>query len=62
MHEFAMPAAPGLRKILPDRISLTRTFWLLRHADDRRVARLQRFADQLIAGLRREIATLEAAT
>jgi DNA-binding transcriptional LysR family regulator len=62
VHAFAMPAAPGLRTILPDRIALTRTFWLLRHADDRRVARLQRFADQLVTGLRREIATLEAAT
>ena len=62
VHAFAMPAAPGLRTILPDQIALTRTFWLLRHADDRRVARLQRFADQLVAGLRREIATLEAAT
>jgi DNA-binding transcriptional LysR family regulator len=59
VHAFALPAAPGLRTILPDRIRLTRTFWLLRHADDRRVTRLQRFADALVAGMRREIAALE---
>jgi DNA-binding transcriptional LysR family regulator len=62
VHAFALPAAPELRTILPDRIALTRTFWLLRHADDRRVARLQQFADLLVAGMRREIALLEAAT
>ncbi|MGI1661251.1 LysR family transcriptional regulator [Palleronia sp. KMU-117] len=61
VHAFALPAAPGLRKVLPDRVSLARTFWLLRHADDRRVTRLQRFADLLIAGLRQEIAALEGA-
>jgi DNA-binding transcriptional LysR family regulator len=62
VHAFALPAAPELCMILPDHIVLTRTFWLLRHADDRRVARLQRFADLLVGGMRREITALEAAT
>ena len=62
VHDFALPFAPGVVKVLPDQISLTRTFWLIRHADDRRVARLTRFAASLTDGLRREIARLEALT
>lgn len=60
VHDFALPAAPELRRILPDRISLTRAFWLIRHADDGRVGRLNRFADLLVQGVRREMARLEA--
>tara|TARA_R110002033_G_scaffold32460_2_gene69690 strand:- start:4573 stop:5505 length:933 start_codon:yes stop_codon:yes gene_type:complete len=60
VHDFALPAAPGLRRILTDRISLTRAFYLIRHADDRNNARLTRFADDLVAGLRVELARLEA--
>lgn len=58
-HDFALPAYPGLRRVLPDDISLTRSFYLVRHADDRRLDRLNRFAEALIAGLRREITRLE---
>jgi DNA-binding transcriptional LysR family regulator len=59
VHDFALPAAPGLVRVLPDDIRLTRTFWLIRHADDRRVARLSRFAQALAAGLRAELLRLE---
>ncbi len=62
VHDFAMPAAPELVKVLQDDIRLTRAFWLIRHADDRRVERLNRFADRLAQGLRREVARLEAMT
>jgi DNA-binding transcriptional LysR family regulator len=62
VHDFALPAAPELVRVLPEHISLTRAFWLIRHADDRRVERLNRFADRLAHGLRREVARLEAAT
>ena len=34
VHDFALPTAPELRRILPDQIHLTRAFWLIRHADD----------------------------
>lgn len=62
VHDFALPFAPQLRRVLPDYLSLTRTFWLTRHADDRKVERLNRFSDALVAGLRREIQRLEGLT
>ncbi|SFP56856.1 LysR family transcriptional regulator [Tranquillimonas alkanivorans] len=62
VHDFALPQAPGVVKVLPDEVSLTRTFWLIRHSDDRRVERLNRFAAALGEGLRAEIARLEALT
>lgn len=61
VHDFAMPFVPGLRMVLPDRIALTRSFWLLRHADDRGSRRLSLLADALAQGLRAETARLEGA-
>ena len=60
VHDFALPAATELVRIIPDQIALTRAFWLIRHADDGRVDRLNRFATLLIAGVRGEMARLEA--
>jgi DNA-binding transcriptional LysR family regulator len=59
VHDFALPAAPDLLRVLPDRISLQRAFWLIRHADDGRVERLSRFAEALIRESRAEMARLE---
>lgn len=60
VHDFAIPFTPGVRKVLTDQIALTRAFWLIRHADDRRSERLTRLAEALGQGLRREVARLEA--
>lgn len=60
VHDFAMPFAPELQFVLQDALSLTRAFYLVRHLSDRRSDRLTRFADLLIAGVRREVAHLEA--
>lgn len=60
VHDFALPAAPELVRVLPDQIHLTRAFWLIRHADDGRVARLSRFAELLIREARAEMVRLEA--
>jgi DNA-binding transcriptional LysR family regulator len=60
VHDFALPAAPGLVRVLPGHIQLTRSFWLIRHADDGRVARFNRFADELIRETRLEMVRLEA--
>ncbi|MFZ9199088.1 MAG: LysR family transcriptional regulator [Paracoccaceae bacterium] len=60
VHDFALPAAPDLQRILPSDISLTRSFWLIRHADDARVPRLTRFAEDLVRLCRAEMARLEA--
>ena len=62
MHDFAMPHARGLVKVLPERISLTRGFYLIRHEDDRRLERMNRFAVALAEGVRAEVARLEALT
>ena len=59
-HDFSLPATPGLRRVLTDHISLSRSFYLIRHADDRHNARLSRFAEALRSGLRAEVARLEA--
>lgn len=62
VHDFALPTAPEVVRILPDQIHLTRAFYLIRHASDRRLERLNRFAEALAQGLRREVARLEALT
>lgn len=59
VHDFALPFAPELVRVLTDSVSLTRAFHLVRHAADRRSDRINRFATALIAGLRAEVARLE---
>lgn len=61
VHDFALPTAPELVRLMPDRIHLTRAFWLIRHEGDGRLDRLNRFADQLTREVRVEMARLEGA-
>lgn len=61
VHDFSLPFAPELRRILTQQVSLTRAFYLIRHADDVQNTRLARFADLMAAGLRAEVARLESA-
>jgi DNA-binding transcriptional LysR family regulator len=60
VHDFAIPTFPELRRILTNEISLTRSFYLVRHHDDRRVERLNLFAKHLITKIRREVRRLES--
>lgn len=60
VHDFALPSAPELRRVLTREVSLTRSFYLVRHEDDRKLARLNRFAEALVSELRHEIVRLEA--
>ncbi|MBY6200477.1 LysR family transcriptional regulator [Maritalea mobilis] len=60
VHDFALPFAPELRRVLPGEVALTRTFWLVSHAGPRD-ARLDRVARLLRDGMRAELARLEAA-
>ncbi len=60
VHDFALPSAPELTRVLTDHIHLTRAFWLIRHEGDGRLDRLNRFADQLTREVRAEMARLEA--
>ena len=59
VHDFAMPFAPELEFVLPDQVALRRSFYLIRHQNDRKVERLNRIADLILAGLRQEVARLE---
>jgi DNA-binding transcriptional LysR family regulator len=59
VHDFALPAAPELVRVLPDSVRLTRTFWLVTHAGPRD-ARLERVSTLLRDGMRAEITRLEA--
>ena len=58
-HDFALPWHRPLRKVLADRISLKRSFYLVRHQGDQRSARLNRFSELLCEGMRAELARLE---
>lgn len=62
VHDFALPSAPDLQKVLVDEVALKRAFYLVRHVSDRNSERLQLFADALCDGLRREVARLENLT
>lgn len=59
VHDFALPHAPDLCRVLVPAFSLTRAFYLVRHVDDLRNARLRRFADALVSGVRAQVAQLE---
>lgn len=60
VHDFALPALPGVTRILPDVVSLTRQFKIVRHEADREDTRLSQIARALNDGLRQEVARLEA--
>jgi DNA-binding transcriptional LysR family regulator len=59
-HDFTLPAHKLLRRVLTDEVSLTRSFYLVRHKSDMRSDRLNRFAETIMEGLRSEVARLEA--
>lgn len=61
VHDFALHAAPELRRVLTDQVSLRRRLYLVRHRSDRQSERLTRFADALSAGMQAEVARLEQA-
>ena len=62
LHAFSLPHHPGLRRVLPEEIGLTRSFYLVRHQDDARTGRLNRFAALLSERLKAEIGRREALT
>mgnify|MGYP000020578722 CR=1 FL=1 len=59
IHDFCLPHVPELNRILQDQFRLKRSFYLIRHADDRKVERLTRFADLLVAEMKSVVETLE---
>lgn len=61
VHDFALPSAPELRRVLTAELSLRRAFHLVRHESDLRSPRLKRVAALVVQGIRAEVARLEAA-
>ncbi|MEL6640793.1 MAG: LysR family transcriptional regulator [Pseudomonadota bacterium] len=59
VHDFALFAAPELRRVLVSEIALQRTFYLVRHRVDRPSERLARFAALLTHGIQAEVIRLE---
>ncbi len=62
VHDFALPSAPDLHRVLTDEVSLTRAFYLVRHTSDRSSERLEAFARALVSGVRAEVARLQSLT
>ncbi|MDX2483908.1 MAG: LysR family transcriptional regulator [Pseudodonghicola sp.] len=61
-HDFSLPSHSNLRKVLPDQVSLTRSFYLVRYQGAQRSLRLTRFAELLCDRVRAEVARLESLT
>ena len=59
VHDFALPFAPELKRVLIDEVSLVRSFYLVRHQSDLTSDRLNRFAGLLSAHIHAEIVRLE---
>jgi DNA-binding transcriptional LysR family regulator len=49
---FIAAQEPGLVRVLPDSVSLTRSFWLLTHADLKSVARVRATVDFIVEAVR----------
>ncbi|SFI41324.1 LysR family transcriptional regulator [Jannaschia pohangensis] len=59
VHDFMLAAAPGLVRVLPGEVRLTRAYHLSRHGDAGGPL-ISRTADLLADGVREEVARLEA--
>ena len=62
VHDFALPFAPELRRILTEQVALTRSLYLVRHKSARQSDRLTRVASAISDGIRAEVARLERLT
>ncbi|PWJ21319.1 LysR family transcriptional regulator [Jannaschia seohaensis] len=58
VHDFMLPAAPELTRVLPDDVRLTRAYHLTRHRDAAGPL-VTRVADLLAEGVRADVARLE---
>ena len=47
LPHFMATAHPELRPVLPDEVTISRTFWLLMHADSKDLARIRAVADYI---------------
>jgi DNA-binding transcriptional LysR family regulator len=56
LPDFVAREHPELEVVLPDEIALTRAFYLVRHLDDARVARINRMAEVVVDHMRAALA------
>jgi DNA-binding transcriptional LysR family regulator len=61
LPHFMASEHAGLRAILPGDVSITRTFWLLMHADSKDLARIRAVADYIYETVERERALFDPA-
>ena len=62
VHDFALPFAVDLKKVLASKFSLTRSFYLIRHHEDRRMDRMNKFVKILSDEFRIELERLESSS
>ncbi len=59
LPDFLTAEYPDLVQILPEKIALTRGFYLLRHQDDNRITRINRAAELVVKHLRKTLHQLQ---
>ena len=56
LHDFMAAQYPQLKKVLPERISFTRSFWFIVHEDYARLERIRIISDAIVEGMRKRLA------
>ncbi len=59
LHDFMAAPHKQLVRILPEKISLTRSFWYVVHEDYAKLERVRVVSEAVIEGIRRELAKLD---
>ncbi|MEZ5871293.1 MAG: LysR family transcriptional regulator [Nitratireductor sp.] len=56
LHDFMANQYPQLQKVLPEKISFTRTFWFIVHEDYARLERIRIISEAVVSGMRKLLA------
>lgn len=62
LPDFLALEYEDLVPVLPEKVSLNRSFYLVRHQDDDKIARINRTADMIVTNLRTELGRLSRET
>ena len=60
LHDFMAAPFTQLRKVLPEQISFTRSFWYVVHEDYAKLERVRVVSEAIIESIRRKLAELES--
>ncbi len=60
LHDFMAAPYKQLRKVLPEQISFTRSFWYVVHEDYAKLERVRVVSEAIIESIRRKLAELES--